>query len=86
MKDIKRFQGGKEQITKTDPVIQVAFDFSKAILENEHHGSIMSKFQEKKKFKPRRYPTKMSVTLREDILKKMHIFLEVSLYTFFSRS
>lgn len=79
--------GGKEQITKTDPAIQVAFDFSKAILENKHHGSIMSKFQEKKKFKPRRYPNKMSVTLREeDILKKMQIFLKVSFYTFFSRS
>lgn len=58
MKDIKRFQGGKEQITKTDPVIQVAFDFSKAILENKHHGSIMSKFQEKKNLNPEDIQTK----------------------------
>lgn len=70
MKDIKSFQGGKEQITKKDPVIQTAFDFSKAILENEHNRSIMSKFQGKKIFQPRRYPMKMSITLREeDILK-----------------
>lgn len=65
MKDIKRFQRGKEQITKKDPVIQILCDFSKAVLENEHNRSIMSKFQEKKKiFQLRRYPTKMKMFSR----------------------
>lgn len=66
MKDIKRFQRGKEQITKKDPVIQILCDFSKAVLENEHNRSIMSKFQEKKK----NISTQKISNQNEDVLKK----------------
>lgn len=74
---------GKRVDHKKALVNQIAFDLSKAKLDNEDlSGAITTKFQEKK-IQPRRYPTKLSISMREQDIPSC---VKVTSYTSFSGS